>query len=108
MSRSRLRMRAGRGQALGVVATIAMLWMVSQKTGVWREGGGVVLVVGVSYWALTSWRAWERRRRMTQRVGRYRRLECEVCGYDLRGTPYRCPECGAVSRLGWLSAKWRG
>ena len=57
--------------------------------------------VTVSYWlpallaaALPAFRlvAWTRRRRRRRRnVGL-----CSACGYDLRATPGRCPECGAT------------
>jgi hypothetical protein len=54
--------------------------------------------VGVPYWAvfvvvglpLASWTCHVRRQGRRQQAGC-----CERCGYDLRATPERCPECGA-------------
>ena len=58
--------------------------------------------VGVSWWLLAAvasilparW-AWRwRRERRAKRLGQNL---CVRCGYDLRGTPDRCPECGTIA-----------
>jgi hypothetical protein len=58
-------------------------------------------LIGVPLWfpacvclvaLIISIRAWRRRRRDPTKV-------CASCGYDLRATPERCPECGRVPEI---------
>jgi hypothetical protein len=56
----------------------------------WAFFTAIVLQLGVGLWI----HAWFARRRW-----RALRNLCLKCGYDLRATPERCPECGTVARL---------
>ncbi|HZN66091.1 MAG TPA: hypothetical protein VFB66_12420 [Tepidisphaeraceae bacterium] len=50
---------------------------------------GAALSLAIGVWAFVRLRGWSVRRR------RERDGLCAGCGYDLRGTVDRCPECGA-------------
>ncbi len=51
-------------------------------------GAGVLLPLA---WVAAQWRS-------NTRGHRSGRSLCRACGYDLRATPGRCPECGAVPK----------
>jgi hypothetical protein len=63
----------------------------------WDADGVTFTIYTIPYWPLvmfgTGWIMW-RWRQFRGRVGRERAGCCYVCGYDLRATPNRCPECG--------------
>ena len=42
------------------------------------------------------WLAWMVYRKWRKRGADPAAIECEACGYDMRTTPDRCPECGKV------------
>jgi hypothetical protein len=66
--------------------------------GAWAHGGRRMWIIWVPYWLpalLTAALPAEAIYRIIRQRRRRSAGQCKVCGYDLRATPDRCPECGA-------------
>src|SRR3712207_1614774 len=88
-----------------VLAAAVAVGLVAQGFLFWAGACGVAaLIWSASLWGLVG------AERLADRV---RRGCCPACGYDLRQTPHRCPECGHVPPHGvqlefrdWLAAEF--
>jgi hypothetical protein len=66
----------------------------NQKLGCWISPWiGVLPLMLLIAWEAASKMIWRRRMRFIEK--RLRAGQCHVCGYDLRASRDRCPECGA-------------
>ena len=59
-------------------------WLWEVRVPMWAPAALLATTAAAQF---TWWLRWRRRSRSGL---------CEVCGYDLRATPERCPECGTV------------
>lgn len=59
----------------------------------WMTGIGIIALIALAALILRALVRWTHS--MRERRGR-KTGSCAACGYDLRATPDRCPECGAV------------
>lgn len=76
--------------------------------GNWRRAGWPVVGMFAPYWfvlcltaLLPAWWLWRRGTEWRRR----RHGQCLACGYDLRASPDRCPECGTVSGTGEINTR---
>jgi len=61
--------------------------------------GGFVAAYWITYATLVAIERFQARRRGPDHSGR-----CVACGYDLRESPFRCPECGRLVGERWSEA----
>jgi hypothetical protein len=81
----------------GILSPILMpLWLIVSALGradpAWLGGLLWAAYLGMFGFIMIGWARIEARRRLLRE--RARLGLCPRCGYDLRGSPERCPECG--------------
>ena len=80
-----------------VVAASAFLFLTTSSRGLPESKLALAIV---PHWAvalpLLAWSAWRVFGPAARRQRRVKRGQCVQCGYDLRASTGRCPECGAA------------
>src|SRR5580692_3816027 len=89
---------------LGLVVAFMFVFMAMILLGAILEPNGirisdnitdfVLWISGPIGGTLLGWQAWRAITIKTRHEANTRNHLCQKCGYDLRATPERCPECG--------------
>jgi hypothetical protein len=69
--------------------------------GYWKDIDGWISIdnVAIPYWMITGLAVILLMATLVRRMSQkdpYKGTVCTTCGYDLRATPHRCPECGTI------------
>jgi hypothetical protein len=76
---------------------LLLLFAAAIRMQLWMEHQGDTTFLAIVTWvslAVLVWLSFRGRSALRRRRDRLRRGLCRQCGYDLRATPDRCPECG--------------